>query len=200
MSLQVLVENHLSGREPEFQRRLKIGAAVQREMKVKQKSTLTVLAENKACAASPGMPPGCQQLCYSIINSPETAHSVQAVIVVTLTAQLNNSTRQAEDKTGKFLKKIYYLSRDGHIDAGIDEVIDYFDKLLQQGDWPTCANVLLRADVPKLDAAVALAMLSMTLMAKHDISTRPVFYSRLRHVLVARRGRDEARQLLTGLE
>ena len=100
----------------------------------------------------------------------------------------------------EFLSKLYDYSEAKQVDSGIDEVIDHFDSLLQQDDWPTCDGILIRAEVSRLDDAVALAMLSMTLVAKDELSARAIFHSRLRRWLVRKHDKETAARLLVGLE
>ncbi len=88
---------------------------------------------------------------------------------------LKSSKNTKDDPCPAFLKKLADLSGAGRIDAGVDEVIDYFESLFAKGDWYSSNKTLAHAEVSGLDTAVSLAMLSMTLVEKRRLSAQGVF-------------------------
>lgn len=99
-----------------------------------------------------------------------------------------------------FLAEIYALSETGQIDAAIDHVINQFESSLNHGDWFRFNRIMTQADPEKIEASVAISILSMTFVEKARISTRPVFYFKLRRALERNRPADDVNRLLAGLQ
>lgn len=92
------------------------------------------------------------------------------------------------------------LSQRGQIDATIDRVIGFFEDSLTDENLDRCDAALRQVDVTKLDPAISLSFLSMTLVEKGRLPARADFITRLRRFLSDSRSDIEIRRLLKGLE
>jgi hypothetical protein len=109
---------------------------------------------------------------------------------------------QADVSVAAFVKSLRDLSNDNSIDLAIDSVIDRFDSLLMNGDFETREKILLQStsQIEYLDPAISAAILSMTFVAKEQLSTARIpFYERLMEFLQRSMPATEAAKVLKGL-
>jgi hypothetical protein len=114
-----------------------------------------------------------------------------------------SAEREREETKGvepsSFLSRLYDLSEASKVDEAITGIIHQFDHWLEQGNWLACKQALA-GDVGRLHPAIALAMLSMTLVEKQRLgAARQGFYDALHRKLVETYGEEEAQDALRGL-
>ena len=103
-------------------------------------------------------------------------------------------------KVREFLHSVYDFLDSQNADAAIDKVIQSFEEWLDENDWAACSEALAQAELARLTPAVALAMLSMTLVEKQRLPSRQSFYLRTRHRIIEEYSEEEADKNMIGLE
>ena len=94
------------------------------------------------------------------------------------------------------LDATYRFSECGKLRVAVDWIIGKLDDLLNDGQFTLCNSVLRSADPNKLDDALIVTMLGITLAAKDKLTSRPAFYHSALYVVTERRGEEGAEHLL----
>ncbi len=84
-------------------------------------------------------------------------------------------------------------------DAALDVVYDVVDRLLLEGEFGQCDDMLDLVDVDSMTLSVALALCSITSPARHHLARRVRYVQRLRDRL-RRTDPDRMERLLAGIE
>lgn len=98
-----------------------------------------------------------------------------------------------------FLSGIYDVSRQSDRKA-IDVTFKYVNSLLLDGKFDVCDEILLRLDLRRLSPSLMIAFLTITAPAKDKLPNRPLFYSRVRQALQAKKREHATSRLLVGLK
>lgn len=97
-----------------------------------------------------------------------------------------------------FLHRVYRLCRQGFDRMAMDEIMNFFDDALIEGDTVKCGKALEHLDPERLNASMMLVALHITGKAKAWLgSFRDDFYSRAVTALAKERGRQQAERLLS---
>ena len=97
----------------------------------------------------------------------------------------------------EFLEEVYRLSAAGRVHAAGDLIYDFTQKALRREDFEFCDQLFGTIDVPRLDPALRITFLSMTLNAKTKLRERDRYYTRVHGAFAAERGEDGASKLLS---
>lgn len=94
------------------------------------------------------------------------------------------------------LDSIYNLCSINKSREAIDEIIDYFDGLLNDESYELCDSVLEEVNLDKLDDASIVSILGITFAAKHNLKLRDSFFNRAIIFINSRRGELGSKKLL----
>ncbi len=97
-----------------------------------------------------------------------------------------------------FLQRAQRLVDHGRTDSALDLVYDQIDEMLLAGDFPGVDQLLVDTETDHYSVHLLLAVLTVTLSARDQLSGRADFFTRAEQTLQAR-GEMKA-GLLTGLE
>jgi len=104
-----------------------------------------------------------------------------------------------EMESGDFLDCVYARIAAGHVSAAMDAVIDYLDRLLNDGLFRVCDKLLAQANLERMPSNVRRAFLAVTRPAKQELPARAAFYNEALRLLSQERGEATARKMLKSL-
>lgn len=105
-----------------------------------------------------------------------------------------------EMESGDFLDGIYAYVASGRTQTAIVSVIDYVDRLLNDGLFRVCDALLAQADLTRMPSSIRRAFLMVTKPAKKQLPTRVAFYDDALRLLSRERGEEKARKMLKSLQ
>lgn len=112
-----------------------------------------------------------------------------------LTAEENRRSLQLDE----FLDEIYLLTDAGMLPRASDRVIDFIDRLLGDGFFRVCDELLRRIDLARVPSSLRRAFLKVTHPAKDKLIARSRFFDAALGILVSERGEQKANKMLRNL-
>jgi hypothetical protein len=98
-----------------------------------------------------------------------------------------------------FLSEVYRLSQLGDTDTAGFKIYDFLDRVLIDGFFAVCDNILSKVDVEKLDTKLMRSFLSITTPAKKKLPSRAVLYKKIEAKMLVLRGEEKSRRILANL-
>jgi GNAT superfamily N-acetyltransferase len=98
-----------------------------------------------------------------------------------------------------FLEEVYELARVNDLESATDRIFDFTDRLLCDGYFSACDDILRTVDVDKLPTALMRSFLSITAAAKEKLPSRPALFLKIEQKMIERRGAEKARKILANL-
>ncbi len=87
-----------------------------------------------------------------------------------------------------FLDNVYMLSKIGDDDSAGIEIFDFLDRLLADGNFGPCNDLLAKVDINLLDTKVMRSLLSVTAPAKKHLPARALLFERIEKRMIELRG------------
>ncbi len=104
-----------------------------------------------------------------------------------------------EMESADFLDTVYAYVSSGRAQTAIVAVIDYVDRLLNDGLFRVCDRLLAQANLGRMPSNVRRAFLMVTRPAKDKLPTRAAFYEEAVRLLSQERNQEAARKMLKNL-
>jgi len=98
-----------------------------------------------------------------------------------------------------FLEEVYSLARMGDIPGATDKIFDRIDRLLCDGYFRVCNQILKRVEPQKLPSSLRRSFLTITAAAKQKLPARNGFYEKALQLLGQEKGEAQAKKLLSNL-
>ncbi len=98
-----------------------------------------------------------------------------------------------------FLNEIYSLSQIGNTDAAGLKIYDFLDRLLIDGYFTVCDEILSKVNIAKLDTKLMDSFLTITARAKKKLPARAALFKEIEAKMIALRGPERTRKILSGL-
>ncbi len=95
-----------------------------------------------------------------------------------------------------FLEEVYGLARINDLDGATDRVFDFIDRLLCDGDFGVCDEVLRRIDVCKLPTTLMRSFLTITASVKDKLPSRNALYRTIEVKMVERKGTEKTQRII----
>jgi hypothetical protein len=95
--------------------------------------------------------------------------------------------------------EVYSLSQIGDTDTAGFKIFDFLDRVLIDGFYTVCDDILSMVDVEKLDTKLMRSFLSVTAPAKLKLPSRAALYKRIERKMTQLRGPDKARRIIGSL-
>jgi hypothetical protein len=95
-----------------------------------------------------------------------------------------------------FLNEVYSLSQIGDTDTAGLKIFDFLDRVLIDGFFSVCDDILSRVDVEKLDTKLMRSFLSITAPAKKKLPSRAALYKQIEAKMLALRGPEKTRRII----
>ena len=113
-----------------------------------------------------------------------------------LDSGISNSSSGIDDEVNSILSEVYILVAMGKDRHAIDVVYDYFTRQFYFDLERHCDRFLSLADVGRLNSTLMVAILSITIPAKHKLFFRAAFFNQVRDSILAARGPEKTARLL----
>src|SRR5262245_32506297 len=94
------------------------------------------------------------------------------------------------------LEQVYALSSVDDLESASDLVVDYVDRLLDDGAFATCDELLSKVEVRKIPTTLMRALLAVTLPAKSRLLSRKNLYEEINVAMVRLRGAETTERLI----
>lgn len=101
-----------------------------------------------------------------------------------------------EGKTEDFLETVYSLVSLNDIESATDRIFDHIDKLLCEGAFVVCDEILRRVDVEKLPTPLMRSFLTITAAAKNKLPSRKALHQEIEHKMVRSKGDEKTKRLI----
>lgn len=98
-----------------------------------------------------------------------------------------------------FLAEVYSLSQIGDTDTAGYKIFDFLDRVLCDGFFAVCDDVLSMVDVEKLDTKLMRSFLSITASAKKTLPARAALYKKIENRMIELRGEVKTRKIIGNL-
>jgi hypothetical protein len=98
-----------------------------------------------------------------------------------------------------FLNEVYSLSQMGDTDTAGFKIYDFLDRVLIDGFFVVCDEILNKVDVELLDTRLMDSFLAITAPAKTKLPSRAALYKRIEAKMIALRGPEKTRRVLGSL-
>jgi hypothetical protein len=95
-----------------------------------------------------------------------------------------------------FLKEVYSLSKIGDTDTAGIKIFDFLDRILLDGFFGVCNDILSTVNVDLLDTKLMRSFLSITVSAKRKLPARAALYMKIEVKMIALRGEDKTRKII----
>ncbi len=99
----------------------------------------------------------------------------------------------------RFLEEVYSLGQISDIPSATDKIFDHIDKLLCDGYFRVCEEILKRAEPRRLPSSLRRSFLTITAAAKDKLPARASFYKESLQLLSQEKGEEQAKKLLSRL-
>jgi hypothetical protein len=99
----------------------------------------------------------------------------------------------------RFLNEVYRLSQVSDTDTAGYKIFDFLDRVLIDGFFVVCDDVLSQIDVDKLDTKLMRSFLSITAPAKKKLPSRAALYNKIQNKMIALRGEEKTRRIIGNL-
>ena len=114
-------------------------------------------------------------------------------------AHMEHSQHDIDQETEAFLDRVYGLQSKGQARHAIDVVFQHMNRLLMEGRFEDCDEILSRVELRRIPPMIMAAFLTITAAARKELKNRPVFFENVRLLVEAERGPEDAKRLLVGL-
>jgi hypothetical protein len=124
------------------------------------------------------------------------------VILVAGWLQAGNATKgpaRPEVQEGTiedFLEEVYGLARLKDYEGATDKIFDGIDRLLCDGAFFVCDEILRRLDVEKLPTPLMRSFLTITAAAKSKLSSRKALFQRIERKMMLSVGEEKTRRIV----
>lgn len=98
-----------------------------------------------------------------------------------------------------FLEKLYNLDKPETMDEAFDLVVERTDELLCNGLFEECDRIFEQIDVRRISSSIITILLRSTYMAGPRLPERSLFLERVKHKIVASRGKVDAERMINSL-
>lgn len=98
-----------------------------------------------------------------------------------------------------FLNEVYHYESSGEIEIGMSFTFDVINRLLCDGKYDICDEILRSVDESKLTARLLLTFLTITNAAKHELNNRKNYYNRAWKRIETLEGKFKTKQILQNL-
>jgi hypothetical protein len=95
-----------------------------------------------------------------------------------------------------FLSEVYSLSQVRDTDTAGFKIYDFLDRLLIDGFFAVCDDVLSKVDVDRLDTRLMDSFLTITYPAKSKLPSRAALYKKIETKMIALRGEMKTRKII----
>ncbi len=96
----------------------------------------------------------------------------------------------------EFLEAVYGLGALEDLQGATDKIFETVDRLLLEGAFTVCNEILCRVDVHKLPTALMRSFLTITAAAKDKLPARKAFYNQVLSEMIRLKGNEKAERLL----
>ncbi len=127
------------------------------------------------------------------LNGESPAPTHQAV--ETLETKEDVATIQIDS----FLEEVYRLAKIDDLDGATDRIFDSIDRLLCDGQFDVCDEILRTVDVEKLPTTLMRSFLSITAPAKQKLPSRSALYVKIEQKMNDLRGVERTRKIIGNL-
>jgi hypothetical protein len=100
--------------------------------------------------------------------------------------------RRIED----FLDEVYRLASLNDIEGATDRIFDHIDRLLSDGAFIVCDEILRRVDVEKLPTALMRSFLTITAAAKDKLPWREALYQKVERKMIQLKGEEKTKRII----
>lgn len=98
-----------------------------------------------------------------------------------------------------FLKEVYSLSQIGDTDTAGFQIFDFLDRVLLDGFFAVCNDVLSTVNIDKLDTKLMRSFLSITAPAKGKLPARAALFKNIEAKMKSLRGEEKTRRIIGNL-
>ncbi len=102
----------------------------------------------------------------------------------------------ARMRIGNFLEDVYKLAEINDLDGATDRIFDFMDRLLCDGLFGVCDEVLRTVDVARLPTALMRSFLSITSAAKQKLPSRVALYRKTEKKMVELKGVEKTQRII----
>jgi hypothetical protein len=103
---------------------------------------------------------------------------------------------RARQHIDTFLKEVYSLSKIGDTDTAGFKIFDFLDRVLLDGFFGVCNDILSTVNVDLLDTRLMRSFLSITAPAKKKLPARAALYKKIEAKMIALRGHEKTRKII----
>lgn len=104
-----------------------------------------------------------------------------------------------EGRIEDFLDQVYSLIRINDTDSATDRIFDYVDRLLCDGQFVVCDEILRSVNVERLPTSLMRSFLSITAAAKSRLPSRGSLYRKIESKMVQLRGMEKTKRIIGSL-
>jgi hypothetical protein len=98
-----------------------------------------------------------------------------------------------------FLKEVYSLSQIGDTDTAGFKIFDFLDRVLLDGFYAVCDDILATVEVENLHTNLMRSFLSITAPAKKKLPARAALYRKIEKRMIELRGKQKTRRIIGNL-
>jgi hypothetical protein len=114
-------------------------------------------------------------------------------------ARLPTKEDRARGYIDTFLAEVYSLAKSGDTDAAGYKIFDFLDRVLLDGFYSVCDEVLRKVEVEKLPTSLMRSFLSITAPAKRRLPSRVALYRTIERKMIELRGPEKTRRIIGNL-
>jgi hypothetical protein len=96
----------------------------------------------------------------------------------------------------EFLQEVYSLAVREDWQGATDQIFETVDRLLLEGAFTVCNEILRHVDVRRLPTALMRSFLTITAAAKDKLPARQAFYHQVLSEMIRLKGNEKAQRLL----
>ena len=96
----------------------------------------------------------------------------------------------------EFLEEVYSLTVLGDLQGATDKIFETVDRLLLEGAFTVCNEILRCVEVRRLPTALWRSFLTITVAAKDKLPARKAFYHQVLSEMIRLKGNEKAQRLL----
>ena len=139
-----------------------------------------------------GMLEGLESWCNQLLPRWQKEQSVNVVRSLT-------KEDRARLHINTFLGEVYCLARLGETDAAGYKIFDFLDRVLCDGFFAVCDEILSKVEVEKLPTPLMRSFLSITAPAKKKLPSRAALYKGIEKRMLEERGPEKTRRIIGNL-
>jgi hypothetical protein len=104
---------------------------------------------------------------------------------------------QEQERTlDALLEEVYSLAKHNDLDTATDRIFDFIDRLLSDGSFPVCDELLRRIEVDHLPPALMRSFLAITVAAKDRLPSWKELYRNIEQKMVELKGPAKTQRLI----